>query len=97
MSSILAVGPHPDDVEIAAGGTVALLAAAGHTVVLLDLTRGERATRGNPETRAAEARAAASILGASAWSFPTPGSRPAIPSTWPGWWPRCAPTGRSWS
>lgn len=65
MSSILAVGPHPDDVEIAAGGTVALLAAAGHTVVLLDLTRGERATRGNPETRAAEARAAASILGAA--------------------------------
>lgn len=65
MSSVLAVGPHPDDVEIAAGGTVALLAAAGHRVVMVDLTRGERATRGTPEIRAREAAEAAGILGAA--------------------------------
>jgi len=64
MSEVLAVGPHPDDIELAAGGTVALLARAGHAVVLLDLTRGERATRGTPASRDAEARAASEILGA---------------------------------
>lgn len=57
-------GPHPDDVELFAGGTVARLERLGHRVVICDLTRGELASNGTPETRAAEADAAARVLGA---------------------------------
>lgn len=60
---VLAIGPHPDDVELFAGGTVGKLVAAGHRVAILDLTRGEAATRGTPELRANEARRAAEVLG----------------------------------
>ena len=63
MCDVLAIGPHPDDVELSAGGTVALLVAEGSDVRLLDLTRGERATRGTPELREKEAEQAASVLG----------------------------------
>ncbi len=63
MSDVLALAPHPDDIELSAGGTVALLAAAGRSVAMVDLTRGERATRGTPELRAREAAAAAGALG----------------------------------
>lgn len=61
---VLAVGAHPDDVELGCGGTLALLARAGRSVGILDLTRGEAGTRGTPETRAAEAAEAARLLGA---------------------------------
>lgn len=61
---VLAVGAHPDDVEINAGGFVLKLTAAGRRVGLLDLTRGEMGTRGTPEIRLAESSAAAGILGA---------------------------------
>lgn len=60
---LLAVGPHPDDVELFCGGTVATSAARGHRVGILDLTRGERASNGTVETRAREAAAAAAVLG----------------------------------
>jgi bacillithiol biosynthesis deacetylase BshB1 len=50
--------------ELGAGGTLALLSGAGLSVTLLDLTAGERATRGDPTTRAREAAAAAAALGA---------------------------------
>ena len=60
---VLAIGPHPDDVELFVGGTIARLVAAGHRVAILDLTRGEAATRGTPELRADEARRAAEVLG----------------------------------
>ena len=61
---VLAVGPHPDDVELFIGGTTRHLAQLGHRVVILDLTRGESATRGTPAIRAVEAaRAAASWSG----------------------------------
>ncbi len=60
---IMALGIHPDDVEIECGGTVALCAAAGDDVTIVDLTRGESATNGTPEERAREASEAARILG----------------------------------
>jgi len=46
---VLAFGPHPDDLEIGLGGTLAKHAALGHAVGLCDLTRGELATNGTPE------------------------------------------------
>ncbi|MHB0885672.1 MAG: bacillithiol biosynthesis deacetylase BshB1 [Bacillota bacterium] len=64
MAKLLAVGAHPDDVEIGMGGTVAVHAAAGHEVTVVDLTRGELSTNGTPAERATEALEAARILGA---------------------------------
>jgi bacillithiol biosynthesis deacetylase BshB1 len=61
---VLAVGAHPDDVELGCGGTVAWLVSRGRSVGILDLTRGEMGTRGTPELRAREAAEAARILGA---------------------------------
>ncbi|HXF59447.1 MAG TPA: bacillithiol biosynthesis deacetylase BshB1 [Candidatus Saccharimonadales bacterium] len=65
MIQILAIGAHPDDVEISCGGTLALAARQGVTVGILDLTRGELSTNGTVEERAREAAAAAEILGVS--------------------------------
>lgn len=62
---ILAIGAHPDDVELGAGATVAKMVAAGKKVGILDLTRGELGTRGTAETRKQEAEKAAKILGVS--------------------------------
>jgi N-acetylglucosamine malate deacetylase 1 len=63
---VLAFGPHPDDLEIGLGGTLAKHAAIGHSVGLCDLTRGEMSTNGTPDERVREAEAARKILGA-AW------------------------------
>lgn len=63
-AEILAIGAHPDDVEIACGGTVAKMAAMGHSVGIIDLTAGEMGTRGSAEIRIRESLAAAGILGA---------------------------------
>jgi bacillithiol biosynthesis deacetylase BshB1 len=60
---VMAVGIHPDDVEIGCGGTVALCAARGYEVTIVDLTRGEAASNGTPEEREHEAAEAARILG----------------------------------
>lgn len=60
---ILAVAPHPDDAELICGGTLAKAARAGKRVGILDLTRGEMASRGSVELRAAESEAAAKVLG----------------------------------
>lgn len=60
---LLAVGAHPDDVEISCGGTLALAVSQGLSVGILDLTRGELSTNGTPEERAREAEAAATLLG----------------------------------
>ena len=62
---ILAIGAHPDDVELGCGGTIAKHVAAGDRVAILDLTRGEMGTRGTAELRDAEAVEAAKILGVS--------------------------------
>jgi len=59
----LAIGAHPDDAELLAGGTLALALRHGRRVGILDLTRGEAGTRGTPRTRAREAAAAAAALG----------------------------------
>lgn len=60
---VIAVGAHPDDVEIACGGTIAALAAQGYRVGIIDLTNGEPTPRcPNVETRLAEAAAAAKVL-----------------------------------
>jgi bacillithiol biosynthesis deacetylase BshB1 len=69
---VVAFGAHPDDVELAAAGTLAHAAAAGHAVVIADLTRGERATAGTPEERAREAADAARVLGATRTSLDLP-------------------------
>jgi bacillithiol biosynthesis deacetylase BshB1 len=60
---ILAIGAHPDDIELGCGATLAKEIAKGKEVGILDLTRGELGTRGTPETRDKEADAAAKILG----------------------------------
>lgn len=60
---ILAIGAHPDDVELGCGGTVAKEVANGKKVGILDLTRGELGTRGTAYTRGQEATDAAEILG----------------------------------
>ena len=63
---LLAMGPHPDDIEIGIGGTVAKHAALGHRVGLCDLTAGEMGSNGTVDERLAEAEAARQVLGA-AW------------------------------
>lgn len=62
---ILAIGAHPDDIELSCGGTVITMVRTGHHVALLDLTHGELGTRGSREIRAREAEEAANILGIS--------------------------------
>ena len=63
---LLVFGPHPDDIEIGLGGTVALHTTRGVSVGLCDLTRGELGSNGTPDERQAEAEAARELLGA-AW------------------------------
>lgn len=60
---ILAIGAHPDDVELSCSGTIAKEVARGKKVGVLDLTRGELGTRGTAEIRDEEAAEAAKILG----------------------------------
>jgi bacillithiol biosynthesis deacetylase BshB1 len=63
---VLAVGAHPDDVELGCGGTLALLARQGRRVGIVHLTRGEAGSRGTPAVRRREAERAAETLGAAA-------------------------------
>jgi LmbE family N-acetylglucosaminyl deacetylase len=60
---VLAVGSHPDDLEITCGGTLAKLVRQGYRVGMIDLTSGEPTPRGTPELRAREAEAARDVLG----------------------------------
>ena len=61
---ILAVGIHPDDVELSCSGTLLRHIDQGKTVAILDLSKGELGTRGSAEIRTEEAMEAAKILGA---------------------------------
>ncbi len=60
---ILAIGAHPDDVELGCGATIAKEIANGKKVGILDLTRGELGTRGTAEIRDQESAASAKLLG----------------------------------
>lgn len=62
---ILALGAHPDDVELGCGATLAKEIKNGKKVGIADLTRGELGTRGTAETRNQESKNAADILGVS--------------------------------
>lgn len=62
---ILAIGAHPDDVELGCGATLAKEIANGKKVGIIDLTRGELGTRGTAETRDEESTNAANIIGIS--------------------------------
>ncbi|MGL4421752.1 MAG: PIG-L family deacetylase [Gemmataceae bacterium] len=59
---IVAVAPHPDDLEILCGGTLAKLVRQGYRVGIIDLTSGEPTPRGSLETRKKEAEEARRIL-----------------------------------
>jgi len=61
---LLVFGPHPDDLEIGLGGTIAKQTALGFAVGLCDLTAGEMGSNGTLEERLAEAEAARGVLGA---------------------------------
>jgi bacillithiol biosynthesis deacetylase BshB1 len=60
---VLAFGAHPDDVEVAVGGTIVKLARKGLSVLLVDLTRGEPSRYGLPGERHAQAMKASEIMG----------------------------------
>jgi len=59
---VLAIAPHPDDVELTCGGTLLKMADAGYRTGILDLTEGETGTRGTPATRLREAARAGKLL-----------------------------------
>jgi bacillithiol biosynthesis deacetylase BshB1 len=63
IADVLAIAAHRDDVEQTCGGTLLRMKSLGVRTAILDLTRGEAGTRGSAEDRAAEASAAARILG----------------------------------
>jgi bacillithiol biosynthesis deacetylase BshB1 len=62
---LLAIGAHPDDVELTCGGTLIKAARQGHRTGIVDLTGGEAGTHGSRSARAKEAEAAAAALGVS--------------------------------
>ncbi|MDA0986314.1 MAG: bacillithiol biosynthesis deacetylase BshB1 [Bacteroidetes bacterium] len=59
---VMAIGAHPDDVELSCGGTVAHLTRSGKKVVIVDLTQGELGTRGSAAIRKKEAIRAHEVL-----------------------------------
>ena len=61
---ILAIGVHPDDIELSCSGTLLHYVGLNKKVGILDLTRGELGTRGNAKLRTEEAMEAAKIMGA---------------------------------
>jgi bacillithiol biosynthesis deacetylase BshB1 len=63
---ILAFAAHPDDIELAASGTLMAHIAMGKKAGIVDLTRGELGTRGSAEIRDKEAAESSKILGISA-------------------------------
>ncbi len=62
---ILAIGVHPDDIELSCSGTLLKHIDLGYSAGILDLTKGQLGTRGTPELRLEEAARSAKILGVS--------------------------------
>jgi bacillithiol biosynthesis deacetylase BshB1 len=62
---ILAIGAHPDDMELICGGTLVRAHMLGRSVGIVDLAAGEMASRGTPDLRAKEAAKAAKVMGVS--------------------------------
>jgi len=62
MVDILAISPHPDDVELSMGGALLSFKRDGFTTGILDLTNGEPTPAGDPDTRMNEARCASAVL-----------------------------------
>lgn len=60
---VLAFGPHPDDVELCAGGLMLRMHDKGYRTAVVDLTRGEAGSRGDVETREHETAAASKLMG----------------------------------
>lgn len=60
---LLAIGAHPDDIELTCGGTVRKLANKNYKIALVDCTQGELGTRGSVAIRQAESKKASTILG----------------------------------
>lgn len=60
---VVFTAPHPDDLEIGMGGTIARLVHLGYRVGMIHMTTGEPTPRGTPQTRRAEMEAAAKVLG----------------------------------
>lgn len=65
LVDILAFGAHPDDVELGCGGLLLSMRERGYRFAIIDLTAGERGSRGTSEERAREAKAAAERMGAT--------------------------------
>lgn len=66
---LLAIGAHPDDIEMTSGGYLCKAAKQGYRTGVLHLTKGEMGTHGTPEDRVAEARAAAEVMGCRSVEF----------------------------
>lgn len=64
MIDILAFGAHPDDIEFGCGGILASMALQGKSVVMVDLTLGEKSSFGDVITRRREAELSAQLIGA---------------------------------
>jgi bacillithiol biosynthesis deacetylase BshB1 len=62
-TDLLAIGAHPDDVELTCGGTLIKAARQGHRTGVVDLTGGETGTHGSKSVRQREAEAAAEVMG----------------------------------
>ena len=62
---ILVLARHPDDAELGCGGTIIKHIHAGHTVGVVDFTRGELGTRGSAGLRDQEAAKSSQIMGLS--------------------------------
>lgn len=60
--TVMAIGAHPDDVEVGAGGALSQFAESGYRTVIVDLTNGEPTPHGTPEIRAEETAVASEIL-----------------------------------